>query len=88
MSSTSSESPTLAEQVEKTAAERYYRKHLEHVKAYQKRNLATLNEYNKARYHAMKENPEQYAKYLAYHREYIKSKRQKAKIQPPISENI
>jgi hypothetical protein len=58
----------------------FYRKHIQRVLAYQKANAEKVNERNKKYYKKIKEeNPEQYAHYLEYHRNYNKKRREEKK---------
>lgn len=69
---------TITQDLDK--ALRFYHKHLEQVKAYQKVNPEKVNEKNKKYYRKMKEeDPIKYAHYLEYHRIYNKKLRETKK---------
>ncbi len=60
---------------ELTPAERFYKKHLERVKAYQKANPQKMREKCKRHNAKLRENPEKYKEYLAKQKKYYEEVR-------------
>lgn len=69
-----------ATQSTESVAERFYRKHVDRVLAYQRANPGKVNEKNKRHYNKMKEeNADKYKQYLEYHRIYNRKLRENKK---------
>jgi adenine-specific DNA methylase len=60
---------------ELTPAERFYKKHLERVKAYQKANPEKMREKCKRQNARLRENPEKYKEFLAKQKQYYEEVR-------------
>jgi adenine-specific DNA methylase len=60
---------------ETTPAERFYKKHLERVKAYQKSHPEKMREKCKRQNARLRENPEKYKEFLAKQKQYYEEVR-------------
>lgn len=73
-----------------TPAEKMYRKHLQNVSNYQKRNPEKMREKHRQKMERIKEDPVRYEEYKKRHREYERRFREKKKAEsaPPDNEPV